>query len=296
MVIASNFHCLIPAAASLASLRAQSVTAWWGPRQSRSAKALHRAPWSRLRCAPPQASRVPRSHMASNSSGQGKDTPQSGDITDVQARIQAVISDSSVDNRWDQLWKEGVTPWDVGTVTPVIQDLIDKGDLPDGRALVPGCGAGYDVFALASEKRHAVGLDISETVVKAALKKAAEDSKGRWVEFSVADFFDYAPEARFDLIFDYTFFCAIDPSLRPAWAAKIADLLTQDGELITLMFPLGEFDNGPPFAVSIESYEKELNPHGFTMTSCKDNELAIGSRKGREKIARWTRKITSSKF
>jgi len=32
------------------------------------------------------------------------------------------------------------------------------------------------------------------------------------------------------------FFCAFEPSMRPAWAKRIADLLKQDGELITLMY------------------------------------------------------------
>lgn len=215
---------------------------------------------------------------------------------DVQARLREILGDSTATNNWDNTWKEGVTPWDIGSVTPVLQDLIDDGKLPQGRALVPGCGSGHDVLALASENRRVVGLDISETVNKIAQKNAAENPSGKWVEFVVADFFDYKPEASFNLIFDYTFFCAIHPSLRPNWAAKMADLLAHDGELITLIFPVGEFDGGPPYSVSVKSYEEVLNPHGFTMTSHEDNKLALAPRKGREEIACWTRKNTISKF
>lgn len=60
------------------------------------------------------------------------------------------------ENGWDQCWKEGVTPWDMGGVTPVIQDLVDKGKLPQGRALVPGCG--IVSFLSASDSSPALGF------------------------------------------------------------------------------------------------------------------------------------------
>ncbi len=38
----------------------------------------------------------------------------------------------------------------------------------------------------------------------------------------------------FDLIYDYTFLCALPPSLRPRWAARMSELLAPDGTLICL--------------------------------------------------------------
>ncbi|TVU12554.1 hypothetical protein EJB05_46205, partial [Eragrostis curvula] len=61
---------------------------------------------------------------------------------------------------WEKSWEVGVTPWDLGKPTPVIEHLVRSGTLPKGRALVPGCGMGYDVVALASPERYVVGLDI----------------------------------------------------------------------------------------------------------------------------------------
>lgn len=40
----------------------------------------------------------------------------------------------------------------------------------------------------------------------------------------------------------------------------MADLLTLDGELITLMFPIADHGGGPPYAVSLSAYEKVLRP------------------------------------
>ncbi|KAL6909544.1 hypothetical protein ACP4OV_001825 [Aristida adscensionis] len=46
---------------------------------------------------------------------------------------------------------------------------------------------------------------------------------------------------------------------------------------------------GPPFNTSVQDYEEVLNPLSFVIASIQDNELAVGPRKGREKIARWKR-------
>jgi hypothetical protein len=56
-------------------------------------------------------------------------------------KLIGILIIMKVENGWDRVWKEGVTPWDVGNVTPIIQDLVNKGKLPEGRALVPGCGS-----------------------------------------------------------------------------------------------------------------------------------------------------------
>uniref|UniRef100_A0A453QQD1 Uncharacterized protein n=1 Tax=Aegilops tauschii subsp. strangulata TaxID=200361 RepID=A0A453QQD1_AEGTS len=41
---------------------------------------------------------------------------------------------------WEKSWETGVTPWDLGKPTPIIEHLVKSGTLPKGRALVPGCG------------------------------------------------------------------------------------------------------------------------------------------------------------
>lgn len=199
--------------------------------------------------------------------------------------LQSILKAS---NSWDQCWVEDVTPWDLGKVTPIVVDLVERKDLPVGRALVPGCGSGYDVVALASHARHVIGLDISATAVDRA-RKILAGTKSSDVEFLCADFFNYTPGAPFDLILDYTFFCALEPSLRPRWGSKIAEFLACEGELITIMFPMDNFDGGPPYAVSLDAYEKVLHPQGLRCTFFQENVLAVGKRKGREFLGRWRR-------
>jgi hypothetical protein len=65
------------------------------------------------------------------------------------ARMREVTGAQPMAAAWEQLWKESETPWDAQGVTPAIAHLLDRNQLrEEGRALVPGCGTGYDVLAL----------------------------------------------------------------------------------------------------------------------------------------------------
>uniref|UniRef100_A0A3Q7HLR5 Thiol methyltransferase 2 n=1 Tax=Solanum lycopersicum TaxID=4081 RepID=A0A3Q7HLR5_SOLLC len=138
---------------------------------------------------------------------------------------------------WDKCWEKGVTPWDLGQPTPILVHLHQTGTLPKGRSLVPGCGSGHDVVAIASPERFVVGLDVSENAIRQATKLSSSSKSAENFVFLEADFFSWRPTQLFDLIFDYTFFCAIEPEMRSRWASRIRDLLKPDGELITLIFP-----------------------------------------------------------
>lgn len=204
-------------------------------------------------------------------------------------RIKRVVRGESTDG-WEKCWEQGLTPWDLGKPTPILQQLHQMGALPKGRALVPGCGMGYDVVSIACPERYVVGIDISEIALNRAVQLFSSSPNANHFIFLKEDFFTWHPTELFDLIFDYTFFCAIEPEMRVAWAEQMSGLLRPDGELITLMFPISDHVGGPPYKVSISDYEEVLCPMGFEAISIMDNELAVGPRKGKEKIGRW-RKI-----
>ncbi|XP_010554387.1 PREDICTED: thiocyanate methyltransferase 1-like [Tarenaya hassleriana] len=67
---------------------------------------------------------------------------------------------------WEKCWELELTPWDIGGPTPIVVHLLDSASLPNGTALVPGCGAGYDVVAMASPERYVIGLDYSDSATK----------------------------------------------------------------------------------------------------------------------------------
>ncbi|KAL5199884.1 hypothetical protein ABZP36_021087 [Zizania latifolia] len=195
---------------------------------------------------------------------------------------ELVQRDSAVG--WDKSWEAGITPWDLGKPTPIVEHLVKSGTLPKGRALVPGCGTGYDVVALASPDRFVVGLDVSSVAVEKAKQWSSSLPNADYFAFVADDFFKWKPSEQFDLIFDYTFFCALDPSLRLAWAETVSGLLKPDGELITLIYLVSSESFlllRCPFCN--HSYQKVLEPLGFKALLMEDNEVAIKPRKNAQK-------------
>nr|XP_034899770.1 probable thiol methyltransferase 2 isoform X2 [Populus alba] len=213
-------------------------------------------------------------------------------MPDVHQMQQLVATETS--GGWEKCWEQGLTPWDLGHPTPIILHLHQTGALPKGRALVPGCGSGYDVVAMACSERYVVGLDVSHTATEKAIELSSSLPNSSYFTFLKADFFTWHPPELFDLIFDYTFFCAIKPEMRSRWACKVQEMLKPDGELLTLIFPISDHVGGPPYKVSVSDYEEALHPMGFKAVTIVDNELAIEARKGREKFGRWRRDTTQS--
>ncbi|KAJ6420405.1 hypothetical protein OIU84_027863 [Salix udensis] len=152
-------------------------------------------------------------------------------------RMQQLVGDET-SGGWESCWEQGLTPWDLGHPTPIILHLHQTGALPKGRALVPGCGSGYDVVAMACSERYVVGLDFSHTANEKAVELSSSSPNSSYFTFLKEDFFTWQPPELFDLIFDYTFFCAIEPEMRSRWACRVQEMLKPDGELVTLMFPV----------------------------------------------------------
>lgn len=165
---------------------------------------------------------------------------------------------------------------------------------PRGKSTSPGMWPRLRRRGMGSPTRSVIGLDISKTALERAELVAEKSPNAKFVEFQNVDFFTYSPPFKFNLVFDYTFFCSLEPGMRPQWAEKMADVLALDGELITIMFPLDDHDGGPPYSVSLEAYEKVLGPVGFHMTNCDDNISSLDARKGMEKLARWQRTISTT--
>ncbi|KAA8906418.1 S-adenosyl-L-methionine-dependent methyltransferase [Sphaerosporella brunnea] len=186
--------------------------------------------------------------------------------------------------QWSALWDQGdFLPWDRKAPSPALIDLLaergaDELGLVNAKekglkALVPGCGKGYDVLLFASYGVDAAGVEISENAVKAAKVHAEETLKTRGplagdVKFLQGDFYqdewvrELGAESGFDLVYDYTFLCAMPPDLRPAWAQRMMDIVKPGtGYLICLEFPLYKSleTGGPPWGLTSAVYEELLS-------------------------------------
>jgi cyclopropane fatty-acyl-phospholipid synthase-like methyltransferase len=178
--------------------------------------------------------------------------------------------------------------------------FVCEGKIPAGRALVPGCGRGYDIALLASSERFVVGLEYSPTAAaEAAAYLAAEHpDKMAFCKIVTGDFFAFEDDERYDFVYDYTFFCAIKPERRGEWAKRMDKLLAPGGTLLTMVFPLKmqppgtpvDFALGPPFLLKPEFYDV-LQPYGLRRVETGEVEESLSDprRVGAEAYAIWKR-------
>lgn len=198
---------------------------------------------------------------------------------------------------WESAWSEGRTGWDAGASAPALEEHLAGMERPGpkSRALVPGCGSGYDVFALARAGFKAHGVDIAPTAAQRFEMLRQQEHLGpAQAMIHTGNFFEAEGLGRFDVIFDYTFLCAIEPDRRPDWVARMIELLKEDGELWTLIFPVDpddptpstSEDDGPPYRMHPAVVAELLEPR-FEKVELRAPAASHPGREGKEFFARW---------
>ncbi|KAI8818705.1 TPMT family [Fimicolochytrium jonesii] len=199
---------------------------------------------------------------------------------------------------WKNAWDLGLTPWDHAASTPALRSLLASPEYPEltkGKILVPGCGGGYDVhlFAQSPGCEYALGLDLSPVAMQKAEKLRDEKSiSPQKAQFLAGDFFVHPFGTKFDVVYDHTFLCALQPTLRKDWGKRMAEIIAPGGHLITYMYPLSDHEGGPPFALSVEVYDSLLSTE-FEKLFMEDVLETFESRTRQEygeKLAVWKRK------
>ena len=211
-------------------------------------------------------------------------------------------NDTARTQGWEAAWQQGRTGWDAGASAPALAYTLDHalvGPAPAARALVPGCGAGYDVLALAERGWRATGVDLAPTAAKRFEQlREAHGLAPDTCRVITQDLMRYAPKHPFDFVWDYTFLCAIDPDMRADWADAMQRLIRPGGLLATLLFPVDiddpspsvEADSGPPYRLHPEWVERDLlAPRGFKQILCTEPPASHEGREGKEWLALWRR-------
>ncbi len=105
-----------------------------------------------------------------------------------------------------------------------------------------GCGPGLYSCRLARLQANVVGIDFSSRSIAYARESGSAD--GLSVTFVEADYLEYQPEGKFDLIImimcDY---CALSPVQRAALLSRFEGLLADGGHVVLDVYALGAFND-----------------------------------------------------
>lgn len=158
---------------------------------------------------------------------------------------------------WEQRFQEGNTPWDRGAANPQLDAWLASGALKPCRILVPGCGAGYEVVALARAGFDVTALDYSPAAL--ALTRENLYRAGLIASLVQADALSWYPVRPFEAIYEQTCLCALYPDSWRAYADQLHAWLKPGGRLYALFVQYlrpGAADgtiSGPPYHCDINA-------------------------------------------
>ena len=182
-----------------------------------------------------------------------------------------------LDTSWNNRYLNKDTGWDIGYPSTPIARYIDRLENPYLRILIPGCGNGYEgEYVWESGFDDVYLLDWAEQSKQNFLERVPDFPKE---QFFVGDFFEHQGE--YDLIIEQTFFCAMDKSLRSAYAEKMFELLAPGGKLVGVMFNDPLYEDHPPYGGSVLEYLGYFQPV-FSEVNIKACYNSIEPRAGSE--------------
>jgi SAM-dependent methyltransferase len=207
-------------------------------------------------------------------------------VVSVTKTMQAENPESTA---WEERYQVRDTPWEKGAAAPPLLDYL-KTHRMEGKVLVPGCGSGHDVRAIASQGAEVVGLDFAPSAIVSARSYPKEGGE----TYVQADLFQLPDRFRgtFDWVFEHTCFCAIPLSQRPSYARSIFEALKNSANFLGIFYmnpDLDEGHKGPPYPSSPEELSALFDPF-FTLESKWIPATAYPGREGRELVKLLRRK------
>lgn len=197
---------------------------------------------------------------------------------------------------WEGRFSVGDTPWQLSCATPLLQmglDTVSKltATCSLGRkVLCPGAGRGADAVSLVRKGYEVTAVDWSDSAV-AHMRTESEVSLGELagnLKIYHADFFTLKPQ-HVDIVFEHTFYCAIDSSRRAEYVHAIAQWLDVGGILFGNFFVKTEEairkaeETGPPFFSSEEGLRQSFASKFKCLHLCP----VLGDAPGRRGAFEW---------
>lgn len=158
---------------------------------------------------------------------------------------------------WSQVYVESEKPgWDLNGPAEALKDMLPRLKLPKSRVLVLGSGYGHDAAHFAQNGHVVTAVDFSREAVDGAKLRYAHLTNIRWHQGDL-----FAPPAEFfrsfDLIFEHTCFCAVEPDRRAEMVKIWQQCLSPGGHLMAVFFTMFKRE-GPPYGVTEWELRKRL--------------------------------------
>lgn len=207
-------------------------------------------------------------------------TSGSEGYTDYPVRGNGKMQPPEDSMSWDQMYVDGVLPWDTNIPDQNLSRVIQKHGIKVGRAVEIGCGTGTNSIWLAQHGFDVTGLDVSKHAIAMAENKLADTEID--CQFCQSDFLvDRVSGVPFIFAFDIACFHIFrSKEERLLFSLRIHDLLSAGGIWYSLIGstdgPLQ--DTGPPrlnaveIASSVEPYFEilELSSTQFNTEDLRD--------------------------
>ncbi|MGF1679369.1 MAG: methyltransferase domain-containing protein [Candidatus Methylacidiphilales bacterium] len=187
---------------------------------------------------------------------------------------------------WEARYQSGDTPWDKGQASPPLLQFLSHHRVA-GEVIVPGCGLGHEVRALAEQGARVTGLDIAPS----AIAQARQFHTVREEVYVCGDWLELPKELerRFDWVVEHTCFCALDPARRIDYVRACQNALRPGGALLAVFYMNPEVQGEePPFGTT----EQELDAlflKAFHLERDEVPMVAFPGREGRERLRLYRR-------
>lgn len=159
---------------------------------------------------------------------------------------------------WQSRFASGSIPWDRGTANPQLSAWLADGTLvPGSRVLVPGCGQGWEVAALAAAGLQVTGLDYSPAALMLCRQILQHEKTA--AELVEANVLHWQPATPVDVIFEQTCLCALYPDFWVHYAKQLHAWLKPGGKLLAMFLQTLRPDSahglieGPPYHCDINA-------------------------------------------
>lgn len=180
---------------------------------------------------------------------------------------------------WTSIYKNEIPRWELQQPSPALVDMLPRLKMPKSRVLVLGGGSGNDAAFFAEHGHHVTCVDFSESAIEQAKKKFS-NLKIQWVQSDVFKLRAEQFHQQFDVVFEHTLFCAVNPTKRNELISVWKKCLAPGGQLIAILFCMDRV-SAPPFGGSEWEYRERLKKH-FQFLFWGRWKNSIADRNGKE--------------